>query len=85
MNMANEINFKKPFITKRHLYRKHFNIDCFVPKELFLINLFTSLTSPNNKISDTKKSLKMFTGEQGGHRNSERQLLWAQDTDHQKM
>ena len=26
----------------------------------------------------------MFTGEQGGHRNSERQLLRAQDTDHQK-
>ena len=26
----------------------------------------------------------MFTAEQGGHRNSERQLLWAQDTVHQK-
>ena len=44
--------------------------------------IFTSLTLPNNKISDTtKKSVHIFTGEQVGHRNSECQLLRAQDTD----
>ena len=66
MNMANEINFKKTFIIERYLYRKHFNIDCFVTKELFLINLFTSLTSPNNKISDTKKKFKNVHRRTGG-------------------
>ena len=87
MNMANESNFTKHLLLNinsngasfycykevlRHLYGKHFQYRLFCTKELFSIDFFIPLTSPNNKIGDTKKKLT----------NVHRRTGW--DTDLQK-